>query len=65
MTASSVRTFSHRKNPDGTWEAICSDCLRTIARVKDQADLEIIERIHDCALFARLGIRIGIRTDSA
>jgi hypothetical protein len=64
MTASSVRNFPHRKNPDGTWETICPDCLRTVARVKDQADLEIIERIHDCALFERLGIRIGIRADS-
>jgi hypothetical protein len=58
MITSSVRIFSRSKNPDGTWETICPDCLHTIARVKEPADLEIIERIHDCVLFERLGIRI-------
>jgi hypothetical protein len=28
--------------------------------VEDQADLETIERTHDCAPFERPGIRIGI-----
>jgi hypothetical protein len=60
MTQSATRSFSHRKNADGTWDSICPDCLRTTARVKDQADLETIERTHDCAQFERSGIRIGV-----
>jgi hypothetical protein len=54
-----ARTFPHRKNPDGTWETICPDCLRTIARVKDQAELGTIESVHDCAQFERSGVRFG------
>jgi hypothetical protein len=60
MTGTSVRTYPHRKNADGTWESICSDCLRTIAKVKDETDLEVIDRIHDCAQFERSGIRVGV-----
>ena len=55
-----TRTFPHRKNADGTWDSTCPDCLRTIARVKDQADLDAIERMHDCAQFERSGVRIGV-----
>ena len=64
MAGLPIRNFPHRKNPDGTWDSICPDCLRTIARVKDRADLEIIERIHDCLQFARSGISIGISADT-
>ncbi len=64
MSGLPVRNFPHRKNPDGTWDSICSDCLRTIARVKDRADLEIAERTHDCAQFERSGVRIGVSADT-
>jgi hypothetical protein len=63
MTGPSIRTFPHRKNADGTWESICSDCLRTIAKVKDVTDLDVIERIHDCLQFERSGTRVAIFAD--
>jgi hypothetical protein len=60
MTGPPIRTFQHHKNTDGTRDSICPDCLRTIARVNEQADLDMIERTHDCVVFARSGIRIGV-----
>jgi hypothetical protein len=64
MTGQSVRTFPHRKNPDGTWDSICSDCFRTIARVKDPSDLELFERDHDCAQFKSLSFRFRLLSES-
>lgn len=57
LIESSVRTFPHRKKADGTWESICSDCLRTIANVRDMADLDNFERAHHCVQLERPGTR--------
>jgi hypothetical protein len=59
MTESATSMFPHRKNADGTWDSICPDCLRTIAREENIADLDTLERTHDCAQFERSGTRIG------
>lgn len=63
MSETSVRTFPHRKNADSTWEAICPDCLRTIARVKDSSELDAVERAHDCERFAKSGDSFGMFSD--
>ena len=40
--------FAHRYNPDRTCDSICSRCFRTIATVRDQAELPKIESQHVC-----------------
>ena len=40
--------FPHRYNYDGTWDSICPRCFQTIARARDEGELERAELIHDC-----------------
>lgn len=43
--------FTHRKNPDGTWDSICMACLQTVAshsEIRDEAELAVQDIVHDC-----------------
>jgi len=40
--------FSHRYNPDGTWQSICPECYKTVAESRKEADLKRAESIHVC-----------------
>jgi hypothetical protein len=40
--------FPHRINPDGTFDAICPICFRTIAHQRDEASLQRLEKTHVC-----------------
>ena len=46
--SSSKSTYTHRFNSDGTIDSICHTCFRTIGKVSHEADLEPIERGHQC-----------------
>ena len=48
MVAVATPQFSHRHNSDGSWDSICHCCLLTIATRREESDLEIIEKTHDC-----------------
>ncbi len=57
MPSGKTPPFAHRHNPDGSWDAICSLCVATIAREKIEANLSAHELTHTCdpvrlALFA-------------
>lgn len=41
--------FPHRKNSDGTWDSICSECFRTVAIADDESELAEAEAQHICA----------------
>jgi hypothetical protein len=40
--------FPHRENPDGTWDSICIQCLRTVASSVRESDLAEGEDSHFC-----------------
>ena len=40
--------FSHRYNPDGTWQSICPECYKTVAESREEADLKRAEDTHVC-----------------
>ena len=40
--------FPHRRNPDGTFDSICSQCLATVARKPTEPELQAPERAHRC-----------------
>ena len=40
--------FSHRYNPDGTWQSICPECYKTVAESREEADLKQYEDTHVC-----------------
>ena len=46
--AESPRTYPHRANFDGTFDAICPDCLRTISSEDTEAQLGQWEQNHAC-----------------
>jgi hypothetical protein len=41
-------TFAHRHNPDGSWDAICRACFRTISHHKLEQQLAPDEHTHSC-----------------
>lgn len=43
--------FPHRRNPDGTFDSICTHCFTTIATTTAEAELEGAERAHTCQGF--------------
>jgi len=43
--------FPHRRNRDGSFDAICLKCLLTIANVRNEADLAKHEKGHVCNPF--------------
>jgi hypothetical protein len=44
-----ARTFPHRKNRDGTYDSICSQCFQTIGTRREEKDLLAEEKAHVCA----------------
>lgn len=40
--------FSHRQNPDSTFDSICKRCYRTIATTESESDLIRSEKEHTC-----------------
>lgn len=40
--------YSHRHNDDGTYDAICLRCFRTVAHRPDEQELKAFEATHDC-----------------
>ncbi|MEK6397208.1 MAG: hypothetical protein V4734_03910 [Terriglobus sp.] len=45
--------FSHRRNPDHTFDSICHQCFRTIATETVEAELKQHEVSHNCVRFAQ------------
>jgi hypothetical protein len=46
-----VPQFTHRQNPDGSWNSICQDCYLTVvskADVRSEAELAAAEAAHVC-----------------
>lgn len=48
MTYQAKPTFPHRHNKDGTVDSICSECLLTVATVRDERELTQHEEVHVC-----------------
>jgi hypothetical protein len=46
--------FFHRTMPDSTIESVCTQCFRTIARGKDEAEIMEKERAHSCTPLSEL-----------
>jgi hypothetical protein len=44
-------TFPHRRNPDGTFDSICTQCYATVASNRGEAELRAAEREHECKGF--------------
>ena len=40
--------YSHRINPDGTWDSICKKCFMTIAHGSTEIELADSETTHIC-----------------
>jgi len=40
--------FTHRHNPDDTFDSICERCLRTVATRPSRIDFFEVERDHEC-----------------
>jgi hypothetical protein len=38
----------HRKNNDNSWDSICPNCSLIIARVDNESELPLHERMHAC-----------------
>ena len=58
MSAVRAQKYHHRKNRDGSYDAICSGCFLTIAQAQTEKDLVVLERQHTCdsSLLAERGI---------
>ena len=51
MANSQRPLFAHRHNPDDSYDAICTKCLKTIATEKNVVDLRKAEAAHICPGF--------------
>ena len=49
--ANDVRSYSHRHNSDGSFDAICPDCLRTVSSERFEESLASAEKSHLCDPF--------------
>jgi hypothetical protein len=43
--------YTHRKNANGTWDAICMICFRTAATAHTESNLRETETLHRCGTF--------------
>lgn len=48
LSQSADKTFPHRRNPDGTFDSICTQCFVTVATEGTEAELQSAERSHAC-----------------
>ncbi len=55
MAESPRPTFPHRRNRDGTFDSICSQCFSTVATEGTEAELKKAEEDHVC-----LGLDLGV-----
>lgn len=46
-------TYSHRRNPDQTFDSICHRCFSTVATVPHESDLAWYEHRHHCDALAQ------------
>jgi len=44
-------SFPHRRNPDGTFDSICTECFTTVATEATEAELIYSETAHNCQGF--------------
>jgi hypothetical protein len=51
--APSAAIYSHRKNPDATFDSICHLCFSTVATERSEAALAKHEQQHECGALAR------------
>ena len=47
--------FPHRRNPDGTYNSICLNCLEMVALNKTEDDLKKLDKRHICKTASMLG----------
>jgi hypothetical protein len=40
--------FTHRRNPDGTFDSICMSCFQTVGHEVRESDLAAAEANHKC-----------------
>ena len=43
-----AKAFPHRYNPDGSYDSICTACLKTVARAWNENELSSPESAHIC-----------------
>lgn len=48
MSVIRIDRFPHRRNRNGSFDAICPRCYRTIATTEHEAELDEIEHEHKC-----------------
>jgi hypothetical protein len=48
MLRATLSAFPHRKNRDGSYDAICTQCFQTVASASDESDLAAFENAHVC-----------------
>jgi hypothetical protein len=48
MLSRTATNFPHRKNLDGSYDAICTKCFQTIASVREESHLAAFEKAHVC-----------------
>jgi hypothetical protein len=46
--ASTLRTYPHRLNRDGSFDSICLKCFATVANTETETELKAREKIHIC-----------------
>ena len=46
--ASTLCTFSHRLNRDGSFDSICLKCFATVANTRTETELTAHDKIHIC-----------------
>ena len=67
MAQASRTAFPHRRNPNGSFDSICTQCFRTIATAPAEDELHAAESAHDCMgydsfeIMHRAGHERGIR----
>ncbi len=40
--------YPHRRNSDGTWDSICTNCFQTVAHCETESKLAQFEKAHVC-----------------
>jgi hypothetical protein len=48
MVQASRIAFPHRRNPNGSFDSICTQCFRTIATAAAETELKAAESAHKC-----------------
>jgi len=46
--ASTLRTFPHRHNRDGSFDSICLKCFATVANTATEIELTALDKTHAC-----------------